>query len=137
MVLGFVGVGGRHGKSNLKRRYPTPNAFIWDFFPCLTIFNHCTDSIAVITFFATVCQFGNRKLTFFPSAVFLLTPYLFSILTHSSANNLYFSHNSISFMFVVFPSFLNTVLQIQEFLQATVGIQANKASATSYVKTFS
>ena len=62
MVLGFVGVGGRHGKSNLKRRRPTTNGVIWDFFPCGTIFNHCTDSIAVITFFATVCQFGNWKL---------------------------------------------------------------------------
>ena len=54
MVLGFV-VGGRHGKSNLKRRHPTTNAVIGDFFPCLTISNHCTDSIAVITFSATVC----------------------------------------------------------------------------------
>jgi hypothetical protein len=76
MVLGFVGVDGRHGKSNLKRRHPTTNAVIWDFFPCLTIF------------IIVQCSYYH---------------------------------------------FFNTVLQILGF-QATVGIQANKASATSMRK---
>ena len=56
--VGFVGVGGRHGKSNLKRRHPTTNAAIWDFFPCLTILNHCTDSIASLHFLLPFANLG-------------------------------------------------------------------------------